>query len=735
MIVEDSTPGGPSEGPADDDQPSDAKLRYSDADFLRIVGDERKRSIGFGDGDTGVLERVRIKAQEYRQGIVNDIKVIEGRSRAVDSTLSDAVDTVMPDLMEVFFGGDDVVTFDADGEGDEDQAREESDVVGQVVFGQNDAFRAFNDAFADALLNRTGLFHWWWEEDRRPIGEQTAQDGPQAAAIAQLVGQAKPWAQASWEARDDGSFAMSFSELRGRVVFKAYASEDFTAAADTVAIRDATYCALRDRPRVQDLIERGVDPAKARDLPAYTSRQNQMGHVRDEAGEDDQSDENGIDDLRMVEVRTHYLRIDADDDGTPEIWRVETDNGETTLLQKECVSQIPIGVLTPYLVAHRLYGESLYDKLAEVMRIKTVLLRMLLDSGYFALNQRMEVSEEAASEFTIADLLNNAPNVPVRSKNGQALRPLAAGELGFDVMGAMEYMSTVAEGRSGVVRNAQGLTPDTLHDTATGAMAMAAAAQKRVRFIARVLAETGVKDLFLGIHQMLREQFTEQHRPIQHKTGQTWKQVYPGEWAERQALTVHVGVGSANRQHDMAVQQMGMDVTKELIALQGGGVNGPFVTAPNVYNRLKAFSRAAGEKSPELYWTDPGNGQVAPPGAGQMNPEMARASAEAQLNQAKMQADAQMAQQKFQADQAASAAQLQSEQQIAQQRLQGELEIQRQKMAGQLALEREKASQALELQRQEMNATIALRRQELAMRTTTSPNVADAVEELPGGAG
>jgi hypothetical protein len=73
-------------------------LRYSDADFLRIVDDECRRSVGFGEGDTGELARVRIRAQEYRQGKINDLAVIRGRSTAVDSTLSDAVDTLMPDV-------------------------------------------------------------------------------------------------------------------------------------------------------------------------------------------------------------------------------------------------------------------------------------------------------------------------------------------------------------------------------------------------------------------------------------------------------------------------------------------------------------------------------------------------------------------------------------------------------------------------------------------------------------
>lgn len=680
----------------------DPRSRYSDADFLRIVDDECRRSVGFGEGDTGELARVRIKAQEYRQGRIVDLQVIRGRSTAVDSTLADAVDTLMPDVMEVFFGGDDVVSFQADGAADEAQAREETDLVTHVVFHQNDAFRAFHDAVQDALLNRTGLFHWWWEEDEKPITRHEASGPEEAAALAALAQLQKPWTRAQMETRDDGAMAVKLCELRGRVCIRAVPSEDFTVAADTIALRDAAYCALRDRPRVQELIARGVDRKLARSLPHATSRQDALENARDEAGENDRAGESGVDDLRVVEVRTHYLRIDADDDGEVEIWRVETDAEQRVLLQKERVSQIPFGALTPYLSAHRFYGESLADKLFEVMRIKTVLLRMLLDSGYFALNQRMEVSEEQASEFTIADLLNNAPNVPVRSKTGQAVRPISGGGLGFDVFAAMEFMSTVAEQRSGVVRNAQGLNPDTLHETASGAMQLIAAAQKRVRMICRVFAETGVKDLFLGVHQLLREEFTRDHAPARLKVGQVWREVRPEAWREREALSVHVGVGASGRDRDLAVQSQAIGLTEKVLQMQGG-IEGPFITAQNVYNRLRAFSRAVGEKSPDLYWSDPAH---APAGLENHDPD-------AQAEMAKAQAELQ----------------------LARERMAAEMALKREEMQLKIQLERERAAEALKLQREELMATLALKGQALASGASNSFDVAGHVDDLPGGVG
>jgi hypothetical protein len=270
-----------------------------------------------------------------------------------------------------------------------------------------------------------------------------------------------------------------------------------------------------------------------------------------------------------------------------------------------------------------------------------------------------------------------------------------------------------------VVRNAQGLNPDTLHDTASGAAQLISAAQKRVRMICRVFAETGVKDLFLGVHQMLREQATRDHAPTRMKVGQVWREVRPDGWRPREALSVHVGVGSSERNRDLAVQAQAIGLTEKVVQLQGG-IEGPFVTAQNVYNRLRAFSRAVGEKSPELYWNDPAHAPQ-PAGAPPHNSEAARAHADVQLEAAKLAAKT-----------AAERQQAQNGLQMARERMAAELALRREEMQLKLQLEREKAAEALKLQREELMATLALKGQAVAAGASRSADVAGAVEDLPG---
>jgi len=668
------------------------KLAYSDADLLRMVGEERKRSIGFGDGNSGALTTERERNLAYYKGEMDDVPPPKGRSSVVDRSVLEAVETVFPDLMEVLTGGEDVATFIPQGAEDEQKAKDETEVVQHVVFQENEGFLAIASAVKDSLITKTGIIHWWFEEEEtfEVESEVPEEMAPLAQAIAEISGQ-------MLEAQDPeaGKVSLGNKKLHGKVKIMAVPSEDFSVSPDTVSLRDTTYCCMRSRPRVQDLIARGVDPEIARSLPLYTIRNGSVEQERDTAEEHNQADDNSPDDLRMVETRKHYLRIDLDGDGKLELWEITTDAEEKTFIEKEQVNVIPFAAGTPYLVPHRFHGLSVADLLIEVQKIKTVLLRSHLDSIYFALNQRMEVAETQASEFTISDLLRNEPGSPIRVKTPGAVRPISSGTMG-EVLPSLEYASTMAESRSGVVRNAQGLNPDTLHDTAAGARVLIGAAQKRVRMIARMFAETLIKDLFLGVHDALREYMSEEHEPIQAKIGGQWQSAMPAEWPARCNLAIEVGIGSAGRDHDIMVANQRIALMERLAAAQGG-LSGPLLDADNAHSALVAWERAVGSKAPERFWSDPKKQEPQPP---QPDPDVVKVEKQMQLEGQKAQSQAVIQAEKVKADTAASIRKAELDHQLAAQRLEAEMTLKRYQVDQELALKREQLAAEIQLKRE-----------------------------------
>lgn len=616
----------------------------TDAELLAIVGDEKKRSIGFNiNANSYELMADRERALNYIKGNMTDIPSLPNRSSAVSTDVADTIETWLSDMVEILAGGEDVVCFQPNGPQDETQARQETDYINHVFFNENAGFMVLYTMLKDAGQTKTGVVTWW-EEDVAPPEPQNY-EGLTEAQVGMIATQdTGQYSITSVKPCDEQAPVPLFdvtleAKPRKRAKVAAVNPSDFSVAADTVGLRDATYCAMKVRPRAQDLIADGIDPDVVDRLPPYSSNNDVENQARDTAGEHASGGSNGgVGDLRQVEIIKHYIRL-VDDDRTVRIWCVRTSNDDALLIDKEEVDEIPFAAITPYPVTHRFYGESIADKTMEPQKIRTSLTRMALDSGYFALNQRSEVSETDSSENTIPDLLRNEPGMPVRSKSGNAVRPIQSGSLGFDPFNALEYFATVVESRTGVVRNAQGMNPDTLHDTASGAGMLANAAQKRSKLMARIFAETGIKDLYLGLHALLRRigGMTDTIR-----LNGSWVDIDPTAWGQRNDMTVEVGVGSSGRQQDLAAMNLVIQQQAQAVAAQGGVPNGPLVTWANLFASATRLSQKAGIKNPEAYWTDPAQAQQQPP---QPDPKaIADAQAQqatAQLGQAKLQLDQQ----------------------------------------------------------------------------------------------
>src|SRR5690606_16189298 len=185
-----------------DDAPAKPGLRYTDDDFLKLVGEERKRSIGFGEGDSGELEAARERALAYYRGDMSkDIASLPNRSSAVSTDIAEAIETALPDIVEIFVGGDDPATFLPVGPEDEERAQQETDFVNHVVFNEANGFLAFYSAFKDALLTRTGLFYWWWEDSEKVREERFEGKTEEELAVAQAVVQQQQGAEIEAEQR------------------------------------------------------------------------------------------------------------------------------------------------------------------------------------------------------------------------------------------------------------------------------------------------------------------------------------------------------------------------------------------------------------------------------------------------------------------------------------------------------------------------------------------------------
>lgn len=107
----------------------------------------------------------RAEAMDFYLGRMQNVMPTEdGRSQAVSTDVSDTIEGIMPHLMDIFCGSDQVMRFVPVGPGDEQAAEQETDYLNHVLMQVNDGFMIIYNWFKDALLSKNGFVKVIWEE-------------------------------------------------------------------------------------------------------------------------------------------------------------------------------------------------------------------------------------------------------------------------------------------------------------------------------------------------------------------------------------------------------------------------------------------------------------------------------------------------------------------------------------------------------------------------------------------
>jgi hypothetical protein len=711
-------------------------LQYDESEITYVLRAERQQAVGFDDDE---MNAARKQAMNYYKGVMPDMESLPNRSSVVSTDVADAIESLLPDIIDIFLAGEDGLTFAAVGPEDEDAAKQETDYVRHVIFQQNKGFNLLYTGFKDAFLSRIGVFKFYFDATPEYQEYETEASELGLQELQQLgveVISAEPSRMVETQMGPMPLFQVTARKMvrNGQVRVEAIPPEDFAVSPDTVDLCDTSYCAYRRRVRVQELLADGYDAEKVSTLRADETNDT-FGVARDIAYENDDLELHNaaIEELRVVEVIEHYIRADFEGQGRPQIWRIVTGNNEECILEIEKRARIEFAAGTPYPQTHRFYGLSVADKQIEIQRVKTALNRMLLDSGYFAHNQRPEVDMSKALPETIPALLDNQPGRPVPVKQSGAINAIQTAPVSFDILGALEYFNTVAEQRTGIMRFSQGLNPDTLHDTKGGAVIQLSAAQKRVRMMARQFAEGWIRDLFLGVHDLLRSNATVSDTV---RLRNEWVQIDPSSWGRRKDLTIDIGIGSGGREDRFQRLTAFSERIAQIVELQGG-LNGPLVSAANVYSLADQLGTVLDIKGVERFITDPEQAEPQEEGPG---PEEQKAQAEMQMMQMKLQMQQQEAQLKMQLEQKKAefdaqlqAAKLQADQQAMRERAQLEAELAREKAMFEADMARQRMQMETQLARERMQVEAELKAQATAVNASVRLTEQSLPAHRPGG--
>jgi len=212
------------------------------------------------------------------------------------------------------------------------------------------------------------------------------------------------------------------------------------------------------------------------------------------------------------------------------------------------------------------------------------------------------------------DLLTTRPGGVVRTKQppGQVMQPLQAQPISNQAFPMLSYLDSVREVRTGISKQVQGLDPNTLNaKTATGVNALMTQTQMRSELVARVFAETGVKDLFRKIFELMVK-YQDKQQIIE--LNNTYIPVKPTEWKDKFNINIVVGLGTGSKEQQIIMLNNILERQLQAFNLQGGKEM-PMVTLKNMYNTLSKIIENAGLKNVDAYFVNPdiGKQQMPPP--------------------------------------------------------------------------------------------------------------------------
>ena len=631
------------------------------------------------------LSDERASALNYYMGnMAKDMPAPDGRSKAVSSDVADTIEGLMPPLMEIFASGEEVVQFAPVGPKDVAAAEQETDYVNHVFMQQNNGFLVLYSFIKDALLSKVGVVKVWWE-CRQEVERETYLDQPDDA-FALIVAQPgvevvehtereiplphaeEPRESAasrsmslgpSFETRPAGApqdegepvarpklhdVTIEIRRARECTRVEGVTPEEFGISRRARSIKDADYC-FHDVFRTQSqLIAQGYDREQVKKLPSYTLAHTIEEQARDTVNESTlrQGDDGLNEASRLIRITEHYVRMDYDGTGEAALYRCTTAGEEGELLLRDGEpdvvreDQIPFAAMTPVIVTHRFFGRSIADLVMDIQRIKTALLRALLDNAYLANNPRTEVPESHATETTLDDLLVSRPGGIVRTKMPGGLSVIEHPDIGGHVFPLLQYQDATREWRTGVSRQGQGVDPNALQNqVATIANQMFNASQAKVKLIARIFAETGIRDLFSLLHATIRKHGSQAQTV---RLRNQWVTVDPRDWKARADMTINVGLGTGSKADQLAQLQL-------IIAAQKEAIAAGLVSAKNLFHSAKELVKLAGHKNVDAFFMPPGapadpGDPAAAPISPPPDPKHAEIAAKAAAEKAKIETDA-----------------------------------------------------------------------------------------------
>lgn len=588
------------------------------------------------------LETFRAKASDYYMGMPFGNEE-EGRSQAVITIVRDTIHGILPSLLRVFFGGERYVEFRPRNMSQVEWADQATAFIADVVVMQdNDGFHEMYSWFKDALLKRIGIATWYHDETTVVKSYQVTAYGIDeitrllADSANELDEDSVEPSKLSTPGNQLWDFSYTRTANHGKNKFFCVPPDEFLYTRGARNPLQAQMLGHQCEKTRSELLAMGISEE---DIDEYAYKDAQLEMNPEEISRQKGSQMPGADEgLPEPNRKAYYAEIypylDVDGDGYAELVKICILGPTLQVVQEPVpVDERPFAILCPDPEPHAIEGLGIADYTMDMQKIVSMIVRAMHDSLALAVTNRLIYVEGLVSR---ADVMNTEIGAPIRSKDLNGVREIAHSFLGGQALPVLQYWDDVLKKRTGVINGTNGLGADALQSTTASAVNAAVQdAQAQIEMIARIFAETGVKQLMRGLLR-LTIQHPEPDRVMRMRG--KWVPVNPEVWDAELDVAVNVALGTGSLPERISVLTDTADRQKEILATLGP--SNPMVSLNDYRMTLVKRLEMMGRKDAEQYFRAVPENWTPPPPPPDPNQQIAQAEmAKAQAQVAKTQAD------------------------------------------------------------------------------------------------
>ena len=521
------------------------------------------------------------------------------KSKFVSTDVRDAVMLSLPSLIRLFAASENVVALTPRTQADAAIAEQQTNYINYVFWQDNSGFLVLYGAFKDALTVRTGFVKWWTDDQKETkrktfinLNQQQIQMLLTQDRTAKVVHQGEldpmmaTYDEVIFEYQVDKPLIKVMGvppeEMRLDRYARSFGTSRIVGHERVVAVDELVAMGY---PR-----EKCMDYLQSQDIQNFTME----SQLRNPGRYNSTRVGDG------VLYGEWYIKVDADGDGVAELRYICTMGEVHEIVNDEAANRVKFAVFGCDPISHTIVGDSLADYTMDVQRIKTNMMRGVLDSLAESINPKTVVNELVTN---IDDALNDDLGAVIRTRGDprEAVAFSTTPFAGQQAMPIIELLNDILQRRTGLSDAAKGLDPKALQSsTMIGVEAVINGQQERIELVARVLAETGFKDLFAGLYNEIAE------APNQRRTlrlNGSWTEVDTGTFDASMGVEVNSTLGKGSDSvRMMTLQQIKMD---QQMIMQTYGVSNPVCGIQEYLNTITDMLDLANIKNPGRYFKTP----------------------------------------------------------------------------------------------------------------------------------